>query len=98
MSCSSLKPMWLNSLFARFLPLRRLLLLALMGLLLYVGSFGLVRTSIKAVAITGSWDLHPYWYFGHFVRAGINPYIAYEKGFVVPKTLQYWDGSAVLST
>ena len=51
----------------------------------------LARTVMKSDAIGGG-DLHPYWYYGHFVHVGINPYIAYDEKLPLPGPYHYLDG------
>ena len=58
-----------------------------------VSLVGLVRVGLRSSDTIGSYDLQAYWYYGHFVRAGTNPYIAYAEGFAAPESLVYVDGS-----
>lgn len=79
----------------RFLPLQRYLLpLLLLGLAL-VSLLALARTVMKTAEADGGWDLHPYWYFGHFVHAGMNPYEAYAGKLLLPEPVHYFDGREV---
>lgn len=81
---------------SRFLPLQRYLLPLLMLGLVLVSLFALARTVMKSYEPEGgAWDLHPYWYFGHFVHAGINPYAAYAEKLTLPGPVHYLDGSVV---
>ena len=79
----------------RFLPMQRLLLPVLVVGLVLVSLLALVRTVMKTTAVDGGWDLHSYWYFGHFLRAGINPYVAYAEELALPGPVHYLDGSVV---
>jgi hypothetical protein len=81
---------------SRFLPLQRILLPLLMLGLVLVSLVALARTVMKTYEPeSGAWDLHPYWYFGHFVHAGINPYAAYAEKLTLPGPAHYLDGSVV---
>ncbi len=80
----------------RFFLLQRLLYPILIGGLVFMSLFALVRTVMKTATPDGGWDLHSYWYYGHFVREGINPYRAYAEGLPLPEPVQYVDGSVVV--
>lgn len=71
----------------------RFLLPALTGVFVLVSLVALVRVGLRSSEKIGSYDLQAYWYYGHFVRAGINPYVAYAEGSTLPETLVYVDGS-----
>jgi hypothetical protein len=77
----------------RFLPLQRLTLPALIVLLIVVTLFGMVQTWMKTADDSGAYDLQPYWYWGHYVWAGMNPYLAYGERLPFPGGLTYVDGS-----
>lgn len=79
----------------RFLSLQRSLYPILIGGLVFISLFALTRTVMKTASPDGGWDLHPYWYYGHFVHAGINPYMAYAQGLTLPGPVHYLDGSVV---
>ena len=53
------------------------------------------RAAYLTFGETGALDLHPYWYYGHFVRMGINPYTAFEQGRLLPRPAHYLVGSEV---
>jgi hypothetical protein len=77
----------------RFLPLQRITLPALIAVLVVVTLFGAVQTWMKIADDAGAYDLQPYWYWGHYLRAGVNPYRAYADGLSFPAGLTYVDGS-----
>jgi hypothetical protein len=82
----------------QILFVQRFVVPAIIGLLVLVSLLALVRTALKSGEWVGSYDLQAYWYYGHFIRAGVNPYIAYAEDFTldeIGKTLQYVDGSVV---
>lgn len=54
------------------------------GWLLAMGVLALLlvgaHAARQALTVGGSTDLHAYWYAGHFVREGRNPYVAQREG------------------
>jgi hypothetical protein len=79
-----------------FLPFQRYYVpLLLIGLVL-VSLGALARTVMKTEAPYSGGDLHPYWYYGHFVHVGINPYIAYAEKLELPGPYYYLNGSVTL--
>jgi len=45
----------------------------------------LVRVIFNTLHETGAVDFHPYWYAGHAVRSGIDPYTFYLDSFRLPR-------------
>jgi hypothetical protein len=80
---------------AQFLPLQRWLMPVILVGLILVAAYAVVRGVEKVYEPRGAIDLHPYWFYGHFVRAGINPYTAYAEGAELPEAVEYIDGSVV---
>jgi hypothetical protein len=81
--------------FPQILPLQRFLLpLVVAGVLLLI-PLSLARAAYLTAGATGALDLHPYWYYGHFVRMGINPYAAFAEERLLPRPARYLDGSEV---
>lgn len=78
---------------SHFLPFQRYLLPAMLVGLALMSLLAVSRAVIKTQMADGAIDLHSYWYSGHFVRAGINPYLAYAQGLPLPKAVDYLDGS-----
>ncbi len=73
------------------LVVRRLLQLSLIGLAL-LDVFALVRIVSRVQDDQGGVDFHAYWFFGHFVRQGENPYTAFA-GYAEPELpITYLDG------
>ena len=58
--------------------------------------FALASSARKTALASGGIDLHPYWYYGHFVRYGINPYTAYVDEILLPEPAHYVFGSEVV--
>ena len=79
----------------RFLPLHRVIWPLLLVVLTLLAAYALARNIQKTYEPRGGIDLHPYWYYGHFVRAGINPYTAFAEGATLPEAVHYIDGSVV---
>jgi len=69
------------------------------GLLLFFvlwSLYTLIEVTIKAYgAPPGSTDFHSYWYSGHFVRQGTNPYAAYFARQQPQIPVSYLDGKVV---
>jgi hypothetical protein len=63
--------------------------------------FSISRIVTNTVGITQTedvgYDLHPYWYSGHFIRQGVNPYFAFLNGLEPALPIAYMDGSIVES-
>lgn len=78
-----------------FIPWQRYLLPVFIVLLLLVGLLAMTRSLQKTIAASGAIDLHPYWYYGHFVRDGINPYMAFASKLALPEAVHYWNGTVV---
>ena len=55
----------------------------------------LTRSLYLTTSSTGGRDFHPYWYFGHFVRQGMNPYTAFATDTPLSAPAHYIDGSVV---
>lgn len=79
----------------QFLPFQRYLLPCLVVGLACLTLFAATRAVMKTQMADGAIDLHAYWFSGHFVRAGINPYVAYAQQLSLPGPVDYLDGSAV---
>ena len=68
-----------------------LLLAALVG----VSLLSLARAVSRLYRFIGATDLHSYWYFGHFVWQGMDPYQAFDQGVEVHLPIRYLDGVIV---
>ena len=79
----------------QFLPFQRYLLPAVIVGLALMSLLAVTRAVMKTQMADGAIDLHSYWYSGHFVRAGINPYLAYRQGLPLPDAVEYLDGTLV---
>lgn len=79
----------------RVLPFYGLLLVALIVALSVLSLFALASSARKTALVDGGIDLHPYWYYGHFVRYGINPYTAYVDRILLPEPAHYLFGSDI---
>ncbi len=66
----------------------RLLLLAV--LLILAGTTVIYAIS-KTLETAGGIDFHSYWYSGHFIRQGIDPYRAYLQGLIPDPPVSYLD-------
>ncbi|CAN5378169.1 hypothetical protein BH10CHL1_BH10CHL1_09180 [soil metagenome] len=66
---------------------RWLLMAMVLGGLLSLG-----RSVMKEFGPTGGIDFHSYWYYGHFVRQGDNPYAAFVAHQELQVPIQYLDG------
>ena len=53
------------------------------------------RIAANVTSPTGSHDFHPYWYQGHALRRGSNPYRAFLKGEMPTLPIRYLDGVVV---
>ncbi len=73
----------------------RWVLFAVVAVLALVSVFALVRTVSKTVEPNGGFDFHPDWLAGHYLRVGINPYLAYRDNLPLPAPVPYIDGSTV---
>ena len=51
----------------------------------------------KTVDHSGAFDFHSYWYAGHFVRQGSDPYEAYLQGLALDVPVSYWDAEPTTS-
>lgn len=80
---------------ANFLPLQRLIWPVLVVALALLSVFALGRGAQKVFEPRGAIDLHPYWYYAHYIRAGVNPYTAFAEEAPLPAPVQYIDGSVV---
>jgi hypothetical protein len=79
----------------KILPFQRVLIPLILCALAVLSLLSLARAIYLTAQATGALDFHPYWYYAHFVRAGINPYIAYEQQMLLPEAAHYLDGSVV---
>ena len=63
-----------------------------MGALLALSALGLARVFSRVASPFGAVDLHPYWYAGHALRQGLNPY---QPGLarVITLPVSYLDGT-----
>jgi hypothetical protein len=62
-----------------------LLVLAILSIISFIYSIA------KTVDPSGAIDFHSYWYAGHFVRQGSDPYEAYLQGLTPDVPVSYWD-------
>lgn len=76
----------------QFLPLQRYLLPLIWVGLFLLTVLSLLRAFSQTMEPTGAWDLHPYWFYGHFLRAGMNPYEAFAERAALPAGLWYVGG------
>ena len=72
--------------------LRRSLQITLIGLALLAVLSG-VRIFTRIADAQGGVDFHSYWFFGHFVRQGENPYSAFARYAEPELPITYLDGS-----
>jgi hypothetical protein len=79
----------------RFSSLQRFALAVLLIGLFFLSLYALGRNIQKVYEPRGAIDFHPYWYYAHFVRAGINPYSAFASEAMLPEAVHYVDGSVV---
>lgn len=71
----------------------RVVLPVLLTGLVLVSLLAGVRTVLKTTEADGAFDLHPYWLAGHYLRAGLNPYLAFRDNLPLPGPVSYLDGS-----
>lgn len=64
------------------------IIIPLMGLIVL---FILGNSITQSLAPSGSTDFHSYWYYGHFVRQGDDPYLAYFSQTTPTVPVQYLD-------
>jgi hypothetical protein len=72
--------------------IRSVKILLLLCLMILAGAT-LVYSIIKTNDKSGSIDFHSYWYSGHFVRLGIDPYHAYLTDMSIGVPIKYLDQS-----
>ncbi len=77
----------------RFLTTERILALAVSVLILIVLLLVLSRVRSDVALPNGGYDFHAYWYQGHTVRHGNNPYRASLEGTRPAPNLPYLDGA-----
>jgi hypothetical protein len=65
--------------YSRLSGVRRYLLPFLLGTVFLLSVLSVGRIFVKQTLANAGYDLHPYWYYGHFVLAGHNPYQAYME-------------------
>jgi hypothetical protein len=63
-----------------------------LGLMLFAFVVILGHSVTKTLAADGGTDFHSYWYYGHFVRQGANPYRAFFAGEEPSLPVKYLDG------
>lgn len=80
---------------SHFLPFQRYLLPVLLVGLALLSLLAVARAVMKTQMADSAIDLHAYWYAGHFVRAGMNPYSAFAQRLPLPEAVTYLDGSVV---
>jgi len=74
---------------------RQPLLWVCIAVLFVLALLAAARTVPLTLENTGSYDLHAYWYFGHFVRQGQNPYQAFVERPLLALPIHYLDGRTV---
>ena len=74
---------------------RQPLLWVLIAVLFARALLASARTVPLTLENTGSYDLHSYWYFGHFLRQGENPYQAFVEQPLLTLPIHYLDGRTV---
>lgn len=72
--------------------IQRLLQFSLIPLAL-LAAFALVRIVNRAQDAPGGVDFHSYWFSGHFVRQGENPYAAFARRVEPELPIAYLDGT-----
>lgn len=70
-----------------------------MALLMAIFSISRIVTNTVGITQTQDlgYDLHPYWFSGHFIRQGVNPYFAFLNDLEPALPIVYLDGSIVES-
>lgn len=53
------------------------------------------RAMSKNAGTGGSLDFHSFWFYGHFVWQGTNPYDAFVQGKDPTLPIHYWDGETI---
>lgn len=76
--------------------IQRLLQMSLIVLAL-LALFSLVRIVSRAQDAPGGVDFHSYWFSGHFVRQGENPYAAFARRAEPELPISYLDGTITTS-
>lgn len=77
--------------------IQRLLQISLIPLAL-LALFSLARIVSRAQDAPGGVDFHSYWFFGHFVRQGENPYTAFARGAEPELPITYLDGATTVTS
>jgi hypothetical protein len=74
---------------------RQRLLWLCVAVLSIVAILSVARMVRRTYDLKGAYDLHPYWYFGHFVRQGKDPYQAYIEKTPLSLPIHYLDGKTI---
>lgn len=80
----------------RIFPFQRYLLPIIWTAVVVLALLSLTRSLYLTASSTGGRDFHPYWYYGHFVRQGMNPYTAFADQTLLPTPAHYIDGRVVV--
>lgn len=70
-------------------PLNRVLSFAIFGML---AVFSIIYFILRTLNNSGATDFHSYWYAGHFIRQGLDPYTAFIKNIQPRLPITYIDG------
>jgi len=57
-----------------------------------LAAISLVYVVSRNISSSGATDFHSYWYAGHFVRQGLDPYTAFINNTPLPLPIVYLDG------
>jgi hypothetical protein len=73
------------------------LMLVLIGMMSLMSLFRITRMVNTTFSTSGATDFHSYWYSGHFIRQGVDPFEAYLKNRELVFPLEYFNGTTMRS-
>lgn len=76
-------------------PPNRLLSLAMFVTFGILATLSVIYFVLRTASASGATDFHSYWYAGHFIRQGIDPYTAFIKNIHPRLPIMYIDGHVV---
>lgn len=76
-------------------PLSRVLSLAMFVTFGILAALSIIYFISRTVSASGATDFHSYWYAGHFIRQGLDPYTAFIKNIHPRLPIMYIDGHVV---
>lgn len=76
-------------------PLSRVLSLAIFVTFGILATLSIIYFISRTVSASGATDFHSYWYAGHFIRQGLDPYTAFIKNIHPRLPIMYIDGHVV---